>query len=149
MNTLRDVTQEIDIFHGYTVVWMRHREAAHLDINYNCLAVALAGKPEARGLSVEQVIALAIFCQRTYLDAQDGRYQRRRAVLEKKGWTFTFDGYLWVGEAPGLEVKHTTIDGVLYDAAGWGESMRESWRQHWAERHAVDEGAALCVTAAA
>jgi len=153
MNRLREVTQEIDIFHGYTLLWMKQRAAAHLDTNYNCAqrapAVALAQKPEAQGLSVEQVIALAIFCQRTYLDAQDARYQRRRAALEQKGWTFIFDGYLWVGEAPGLEVKNTTIDSVLCDAAGWGERMRESWRQHWAERHALDEGAFLCVTAAA
>ena len=128
---------------------MKQRAAARLDTNYNCLAVALAGKPEAQGLPIEQVIALAIFCQRTYLDAQDSRYQRRRAVLEKQGWTFTFDGYLWLGEAPGLEVKNTTIDSVLYDAAGWGETLRESWRQHWAQHRALDEGAALCVTAAA
>ena len=142
MNTLREVTQEIDIFHGYTLLWMKQRAAARLDSNYNCLAVTLAQKPEAQGLSIEQVIALALFCQRTYLDALGGRYRRRRAALEKQGWRFTFDGYRWVGAAPGLAVKHSTIDGVLDDAAGWGETLCESWRQHRTERHALEEGAA-------
>lgn len=139
MNTLRNVTQEIDLFHGYTRVWMEQRAAARLDTNYNCLAVALAAKPEAQGLTLEQVIALAVFCQRTYLDLRDERYQRRRTALETRGWSFTFDGYLWSGEAPGLGVKSTTIDGVLEEAAGWGETIRESWRQHRVQRPVLEE----------
>ncbi|MCA9468843.1 MAG: hypothetical protein KC643_25850 [Nitrospira sp.] len=83
------------------------------------------------------------------MDTKDARYQRRRAALEAKGWCFTFDGYRWSGEAPGLAVKGTTIDGVLEDAAEWGETLRASWRQHRAERPVPEEGAALCATAAA
>ncbi|HRW04462.1 MAG TPA: hypothetical protein P5121_05185 [Caldilineaceae bacterium] len=151
MNSLIELAPNIDQFHGYTFTWMSITTAAKGDTNHNRLATAMRQWPEAAGMELTHLIEIAAFRQRTYFDAHDSRYQRRRAALEAKGWTFTFDGWRWKGNATGLEVASDTIAQALEAVGGWGESMREQWRARRApdrEAATVRKGEGQCAIAA-
>lgn len=143
------MNEQMKQFHWYTKTWMELQEARRHDTNYVRLAVHLRSTPDGENLSLEESISLAQLCQRYYFDLNDGRYQRRKAALEASGWSFVFDGWRWLAEASGLEVRGDTLSELLANVEGWGQSMLWQWSESDTEEAPLlFESGAPCAIAA-